>query len=50
MPHAFSNLHQGSFGIWVYCACGGSFADYRLDDSDEPTPWEQHKAEQGITE
>jgi hypothetical protein len=49
MPHAFANLHQGSFGLWVYCACGRGFADYRLDDSDEQTPWEQHEAEHGIS-
>lgn len=49
MPHAFVNLHQGSFGIWVNCACGHGFADYRLDDADELTPWEQHEAEHGIS-
>ena len=43
------NLHQGSFGIWVNCACGHGFADYRLDDADELTPWEQHEAEHGIS-
>jgi len=50
MPHAFTNLHQGSFGIWMYCACGRGFADYVLGDDDgaEPTPWEQHVAEHGI--
>ena len=50
MPHAFASLHDGSFGPWVYCACGRGFAWYRPDDSDEPTPWDQHKAEHGISE
>jgi hypothetical protein len=42
MPHAFVNMHYGTFGPWYVCACGGSFRDHGADD--EPTPWSVHKA------
>lgn len=45
IPHAPINGHFGSFGWRVICACGGDFATY-----DEPSEWDEHKAEHNITE
>lgn len=44
MPHGVQGCHDGTFGVWVHCACGHSFRDYTAGD--EPaTPWQGHKAE-----
>ncbi len=49
MPHGLTRFHQGSFGMWAMCSCGGSFATYTFaDDADAPSPWDRHKAEVGI--
>lgn len=47
IPHGYQTSHRGSFGIWVYCRCGDSFSDYGPED--EPSNWEKHKQEHGIT-
>jgi hypothetical protein len=48
IPHGYHGTHMGSFGWWMNCQCGHSFADYGLEG--EETPWEQHKREHGFAE
>lgn len=42
-PHGCHSIFHGTFGTWVNCACGHSFADYA--PGGEPSNWQKHKAE-----
>ena len=46
MPHGVQGGNFGTFGYWVNCQCGHSFAHYGAEG--EQTPWERHKMEKAI--
>jgi len=43
IPHGVHSTHLGTFGVWINCLCGESYADYYGGDG--PTSWELHKQE-----
>lgn len=51
MPHGYAHFHMGTFGPWIKCRCGREFSDYHFDpENAEPTNWQAHKTEHGITD
>ena len=50
LPHGYVVSYLGLLGMWVSCRCGGSFSDYAFNDYGEPSRWDAHQSEHGLTQ